>query len=123
MDKLLINISNHPVSLWSEKQIEAAKVFGNLIDMPFPDISPLSDENEIDKQSENYKNRIMSMKDKDVKVSVHLMGEMTFTYSLARKLIENDIDCYASTSKRMVSYNDDGDKVTHFEFARFRKYT
>ena len=34
--KILINLSNHPSHLWSEKQKETALQFGNVEDLPFP---------------------------------------------------------------------------------------
>lgn len=122
MEKRFINLSNHPISTWTDQQLEAAQAIGNLEEMSFPEINPMDGEKEIDALAETYKKRIVEMRNTCDVLSVHLMGEMTFTFSLVHKLTALGIDCYASTSKRMVSLNADGDKIVHFEFARFRKY-
>ncbi len=37
---MFLNLSNHPLSTWSSVQLAAAKEYGGLEEMPFPDISP-----------------------------------------------------------------------------------
>ncbi len=48
---MLINLSNHPLSSWSEQQLQAATSYGKCIDLPFPDINPLWGEQEIEQLS------------------------------------------------------------------------
>ena len=42
-----VNYSNHPSSAWSSDQIAAAHKYGDIIDIPFPNVSASSGEEEI----------------------------------------------------------------------------
>lgn len=55
-------------------------------------------------------------------VTVHVMGEMSLTYILVKKLSAIGIRCVCSTSYRMVKDAEDGKKVVEFHFERFREY-
>lgn len=42
---MLLNLSNHPSSLWCDEQIKAAEtLFGEIVDLPFPQVDPNGDE-------------------------------------------------------------------------------
>ena len=45
--KIFVNHTNHPSERWSAEQITAAKVYGEIIDFPFPLIDPSASEEEI----------------------------------------------------------------------------
>ena len=120
---MLINLSNHPFPEWSERQKkEAWRLFGEVEDWHFPPIDPESTASEIEKLAEDYFQmlavRIASIPD----VAIHLMGEMTFSFALLKKLQESKIDCYASTANRNVNILASGEKVVRFDFVKFRKY-
>lgn len=119
---MLINLSNHPHNLWDEKQLLAAKAYGAIVELPFPDIYPLWNEEDIERLSEDYVGRVMAM-GSPVQLTVHLMGEMTFCYSLLRKLQKKGIRCIASCSQRNVAETQEGVKQVVFNFERFREYT
>ena len=51
---MFINLSNHALQNWSLKQKEEAEKYGELIDLPFPNISPYADSVEIDRLVEKY---------------------------------------------------------------------
>jgi len=121
---MLINLSNHPSSLWSGEQIsEANSRFGNIVDLPFPAIDPFGDETYIDLLVDKYLTRInglfeaMNLTD----CTVHLMGEMNFTYALVNALKNKGIRCVASTTVRNTT-NSHGLRVSEFRFVRFREY-
>ena len=118
---VLINLSNHPCVAWSPKQREAAERYGRIVDMEFPAIDPECDERQIDALASNYASRIEAM-DHDETVTVHVMGEMTFTLALVDKLTAAGIACVASTTRRNVVDNPDGTKTVRFDFVRFRPY-
>ena len=120
---MLINISNHPFSYWEEKQRRAAEIYGKCIDLPFPSIDPLGDEEYIESLAEDYLKQVLRYKlSNDEEIVVHLMGEMNFVFSLLEKLKMKGIKCMASTTKRLIQYYDDGVKETRFSFVRFRYY-
>jgi len=121
---MLINLSNHPSSIWSSEQIsEAYSRFGNIVDLTFPAIDPFGDETYIDSLVDEYLTRIdgifggISLYD----CTVHLMGEMNFTYALVNALKNKGIRCVASTTVRNTT-NSLGLKVSEFSFVRFREY-
>lgn len=119
--RLFINLSNHPSAKWSREQLDAAKAYGECMDMPFPNIDPLEDENKISEIADKYVTEILE-KAKDSEVTVHVMGEMNLTFNIVRKLQSHGITCVASTSYRITEEMSDGSKKIEFHFKRFRKY-
>lgn len=117
---LFLNLSNHPSSTWSDEQLAAARQYGEVEDMEFPTIGPDADEGAIEALAEKYEKRIMTLA-KDKRLTVHIMGEMTFIYSLVDRLKRKGIDCVASTTNRQVEEHD-GQKISTFQFVRFRNY-
>jgi hypothetical protein len=120
---MLINLSNHPFLHWDESQRSASEKYGKCIDLTFPSIDPFGDEKYIDSISEDYLLKILKLKtENDEEIVVHLMGEMTFVFSLLEKLKKEGIRCIASTTERLIEYYDEGVKKTQFSFVRFRDY-
>jgi hypothetical protein len=119
---MLINFSNHPYSEWSDQQKEAALIYGRCIDIDFPDIDPSYDTDAIEQLSNGYLEKILNYKKDDTELVIHIMGEMTFTFCLVKKLQSYGMRCIASCAKREVTVTDDGVKHTVFNFERFRDY-
>jgi hypothetical protein len=124
---MLINLSNHPVSTWNNKQLEAAVCqFGEIVDIHFPVIPPDAGEREICLLAEEYAGIIEAKLGElpcgDNENAVHLMGEMTFCYALIDRLDKSKLNFYASTTERNTSENGYGEKTVKFNFVRFRKY-
>ena len=118
---LLINLSNHPSAGWGARQREAAEMYGEIEDMDFPAIPPEAGEREITDLAEEYVARIKERAEtRDV--TVHIMGEMTFCYSVITKLRPLGIPCLASTTRRQVTETADGVKEVRFDFETFRRY-
>jgi hypothetical protein len=122
---MLLNLSNHPLASWGAPQLhEAENQYGEVFDIPFPVIPPMADEAEIAVLADEYLDKCKNLLlDKTgPKNAVHLMGEFTFCFALAQKLLSCQIECVASTSERIVEQSDNTKKVT-FIFKRFRNYT
>lgn len=116
---MLLNLSNHPSSSWPENQIQLAnQQYGAIQDMPFPQIDPNSDEEEIQELAKSYLDKILTLHPK----AVHLMGELNFTFELVRLLQSHGITAIASTTHRSTKELPDGTKISKFEFVRFRSY-
>ena len=113
---MLLNLSNHPSASWSPAQLTACG--GKVIDLAFPQVNPDGDEAYIEQLANEYYNKIIEMKDV---TTVHLMGEMNFTFALVTKLKECGIRCLASTTKR-ETVEENGVKISKFNFVRFREY-
>jgi len=115
---MLINISNHPSTKWSDAQKkEALSMYDLICDIPFPDIDPLLTEVEITDLVQRHVQQVIQRKPK----AVHVMGEMNFTYKCVSILKNYGIKCVASTTSRNVSMIDN-QKITIFEFVQFREY-
>lgn len=118
---MLINLTNHPYDGWSEQQKAAAAVYGECVDVPFPNVSPEADEKDVDTLADDYLKRIRSLGKKE-EITVHLMGEQSFCFSLINKLLHDGIQVIASTTLRDVKLLADGSKQVVFRFVRFRNY-
>lgn len=116
-----INLTNHPSPQWDEQQTEAAKLYGTIMDMPFPEVNPDDAPEDVKALADAYAQKIEDMAE-DFKVTVHIMGEMTFVYNLVSRLKAMGIRCVASTTVRQVTENPDGTKMSEFSFVRFREY-
>lgn len=120
---ILINLSNHPSDSWESNQIQSANKFGDIIDIPFPEIDPEWDETQIEAFATEYLIKIKDLSEqKAVNSVVHLMGEYNFCFSLVSKLKAEGIDVLVSTSQRQSIINEDGTKTIKFSFVQFRKY-
>ncbi|MEE3384455.1 MAG: CRISPR-associated protein [Prevotella sp.] len=118
---MLLNFSNHPSSLWEERQVEATRQYGEIADMPFPSIDPGVSSETVKEMAKSYVHDILQIA-KNHDVTVHVMGEMTFVFSVVTQLEEKGIRCVASTTERIVKDNDDGTKTSEFSFVGFREY-
>jgi len=120
-NSLFINFSNHPSSRWGDAQLAAAGKYGEICDLPFPVVDEQSSEEEVSRLADRYVATIMSMGSPE-ELTVHVMGEMTFTFAVVKRLKELGIRCVASTSERRTTYTADGVKMSEFSFVRFREY-
>jgi len=119
---MLLNITNHPSTAWSINQKQTAEtLYGSVIDMPFPNIEPTWTSEQIVTLAKSYAVDIETKY--TTPLTVHLMGEMTFTTILVQLLQKNNIACVASTSERVVEEKADGQKVVTFQFVQFRGYS
>ncbi len=119
---MLINFSNHPLSQWSDKQINVAKkLYGEIIDFPFPLVDPTGDELYIKRLADFFFSKMQREHSAD-RPTIHIMGEMTFVYEMVKRLHKCGYECIASTTNRVVSVRSDGVKESSFEFVRFRTY-
>jgi hypothetical protein len=116
---MLINLTNHPLHKWDEKQQQKAEeLYGEIKDIQFPNIPPDASEDDIAQLAEDYLQKILPLKPQ----AVHIQGEFTFTYRMVRLLAEHNISCIASTTNRIMHENPDGSRTYQFEFVRFREY-
>ena len=117
---IFINLSNHPSSGWSGEQLSAARSFGEIMDMAFPMVDPHDTADGISLLARECVEHILEQGDPD-SLTVHIMGEMTLTYSIVAALTRLGVRCVASTTERIVT-EVDGKKVSEFHFVQFREY-
>ena len=115
---MLVNFTNHPSGKWSELQRKSAEQkYGSILDIPFPRIDPSGDEMDLKEVAKEYLQKILVHKPQ----AVHIMGEMSFTFLMIHYLMQQDIECIASTTERRV-LEANGKQVSEFNFVRFRNY-
>lgn len=118
---MFINFTNHPFETWTIKQLKAAQQYGQLIDLPFPNIDRDSSELGVHALVDEYMNKILQISAGRTCV-IHIMGEMTFTYAMVQELKSRGFTCLASTTERMAEELLNGVKNVRFEFCKFREY-
>ena len=119
---MLLNLSNHPSTSWDSYQIQTAKEqFGNVVDMPFPNISPTATKEDIQKLAQRYADEIFAKYPTD-NLTIHLMGELCFSFALLKLLQEKGIKIVASTTERIVEEKERQQKIVSFRFVNFREY-
>lgn len=100
--------------------METALQYGEVTDFPFPVVSPEMNTDDVHQLADNYIEKLQRKFGDEL--TVHIMGEMTFTFAVVTRLKELGIRCVASTTERKTTYNDDGTKLSEFSFVRFREY-
>ena len=124
---MFINFSNHKSDEWSEKQLKAAKEYGDkVIDISFPEISPSATEEDVTLISEEYVDKILSkITDKSMD-AVMVQGEFTLSFMVTKKLLDKDIRVVSACSERVSKECVDKDgkvrKEIIFDFVKFRNY-
>ena len=118
---MFVNLSNHPSQYWGDRQREAARSYGEVVDLPFPDVAPNASSLELLALAQMCVEKILSMGEAE-EITVHVMGEMTFTFLVVARLKALGIRCVASTTERKITYREDGTKLSEFSFVKFRDY-
>ena len=129
---MLINLSNHPaykieneekIFLWSEKQLSIASKFGDIIDMPFPQIPPEYTTEQVYALATEYLNRCADLiQPSESESAIHITGETTFCFALIQMLLKKGYKCITATSNRNVKTGENGEKIVMFDFEQFREY-
>ena len=122
-----INLSNHPVKVWSTEQKEAALAFGytELVELPdgMPQVDPDVDSNEVEKLARDIAQKAQNLG----AGAAFVAGEFNLTYALVSILQGLNIPCYSATTRREVSeiIREDGriEKTSVFHFVRWRAYS
>lgn len=121
---MIINLSNHPVKEWSEEQVIMARQrFGEIYDMPFPDIDPEWEISAVHKLAMFYSRQCSQSLEnsKDPHNAIHIMGELTFCFQFVRLMQQHGVLCLASTTERIAEVTANG-KISRFVFKSFRPY-
>lgn len=117
-----VNFSNHPSIRWTDEQVEAAMVCGDIVDVPFPLLEANISEEEMIKIGDECVKKIVE----NNPTKVMCQGEFTLTFYVVNKLIKKGITCVAACTKRVSNEMilDDGSvrKESYFVFEGFRKY-
>ena len=119
---MFINFSDHPSCDWSNEQKNAAMKYGEIIDIPFPEVLPEADEEQIDSLAEEYADRMIAMRP----AAVMCQGEYSVTFNVALRLIGAGITVLSACTEKCVISIREGVNVKSealFSFVRFRRYS
>lgn len=117
---MFINLTNHPSERWSKEQLNAARQYGEIVDLSFPIIEPDFTKDDVMFFVRECIETVLGLMEGDT--VVHVMGEMTFTYNMVNALKEKGVTCLASTTERNTIMTPDGKKISEFKFVQFREY-
>lgn len=119
---IFVNCSNHPSNGWQDSQKNAALEYGEIVDVPFPNVDSRITNEELDALVDDTVNKIMEYKPK----AVMLMGEFVTSYKIVNKLKENNIKVLVSVTERNSKEVKGSDgvitKTSVFDFKGFREY-
>ena len=121
---MFINFSNHPSYNWSQEQLDAAGEYGEIIDLPFPQVPSEYDERSILMLADEQIKRMPSISAGDS--AIMIQGEFTLTYALVSRLKGLGYKVLSACADRKAEEvsADDGSttKVSRYVFTRFREY-
>lgn len=118
MSTVFVNLSNHPSAIWSEEQLAVARGLADqVVDIPIPEIPPDAGTDEL---VERCRTLVLMLP----VGATHAMVSTEFvtTFILITMLQKRGITCLAATTRRSVSMDPEGNKVSRFSFVRFREY-
>ena len=130
MGNILINLSNHPSSKWSDSQRAG---WDEIIDLAFPNVPAEYSEAQVIDLVTEYSGKLGELANevekKNSPLNLCLMGEFSFCY-LLKEVLEDNLEgdvwhFYIPTTERKVveKTNEDGSvsKISEFNFVRWRK--
>jgi hypothetical protein len=119
---MFVNFTNHSSDRWQKSQLDAALCYGEIADIPFPNVSPCSDSDEVRELAAEYARRIEKMNP----AAVLVQGEMTLAYEVIRLLKSAGITVLCATTERnsetTVTESGETVKKSVFSFVRFREF-
>lgn len=117
-----VNFSNHASDHWSKKQILEAEKWGDIMDIPFPNVEPKASKEEVMALAQGCVEEIMTYQPS----AVMCQGEFTLAYMVISLLKQRNVTVVAACSQRVTTetYINDHEtqKCTVFEFVKFREY-
>jgi hypothetical protein len=118
MSTVFVNLSNHPYAIWSEEQLATARGLADqVVDIPIPEIPPDAGTDELVERC-----RILALMLPVGATHAMVSTEFVTTFILIKMLQKRGITCLAATTRRSVSMDPAGNKVSRFSFVRFREY-
>ncbi len=119
---MFINYSNHPSDRWSKEQYEAALQYGEVVDIPFKNVSPSDTKEDIQQMAKDEAEKIASQKP----AAVLCVGDFSLTFALVTELKRRNIkvlsSCTVRETKETVNENGETVKTAVFKFMGFREY-
>jgi len=124
---MFVNLSNHASDNWPEEEKNAAKRYGDIIDVAFPSIPVDITSEQMDVLVDEYAEKLHALLSSDVEDdAVMIQGESVFAYRMVVRLKKDHIRALAAVTERKSHEETlpDGTvrKVSLFVFNGFREY-
>lgn len=119
---MFINISNHPSTKWSKRQLDSARWNGDeIIDIPFPNVSPTATTEDVTAIARIVLTAVLELAEDHKKpLTCLVQGESSLCFELSRMLLALGVDVVVATSERNVVEGPNGTKTVQFDFVQFR---
>lgn len=122
---MFINFTNHPSSAWGDVQLRESNKYGDVIDIPFPNVPPRLGEQEIHGLAEEYVEKIVSQLSGDDAVLVQ--GEFTLCFAVVHMLLAKNVKVVSACTERItvetVGAGGVVEKNSRFQFVQYRNFT
>lgn len=122
MEKIFVNHTNHPSANWSADQTLAAQAYGEIVDVPFPNVEADATADDVRELVQVRLEKILALKPS----VVLCQGEFTYTFAIVERLKSAGVKVVAATSERVANEEilPDGStrQVSTFNFVQFREY-
>lgn len=118
---MFLNFTNHPSSNWTKKQLQEAQKYGEIVDLPFPQVEPEYTKDIVYDLAEKFAKQIIKQKPD----CVLCQGEFCLSFCVIEKLKKYGIKVVAACSKREVEeivIDTETRKNSRFVFVQFREY-
>jgi NAD(P)H-flavin reductase len=118
---MFVNFTNHPSQYWSDRQLDAARKYGDIYDISFPDVNSRATYGQVRKYARKYTEQIVKFSPR----AVLCQGEFTLVFAVVELLKSRGITVLAACTKRIVTENMENGvtkKSTEFKFISFRKF-
>jgi ABC-type branched-subunit amino acid transport system substrate-binding protein len=119
---MFINLTNHPSSSWSQRQLDEAWKYGAIVDRAFPVIDPYMSDEDVRRTAQEIAAEVKAMNPG----AVLCQGEFTLTYALVQEMKAYGITVVAACSQRCTEETSDENgntiKNSVFRFVQFRNY-
>ncbi len=122
---MFVNYSNHASGKWPEKQRREAQKYGEIVDVPFPDIPVSATTEEVEVIADKEFQRIQEVIGTEESAVVLCQGEFTLAYHIISLCRRHRIPAVCAVSQRVVHEMNEGDvvhKSVEFRFQGFRRY-
>jgi hypothetical protein len=128
---MFVNYSNHPSSKWSVEQKEAASVYGEIVDIPFPAVSSIASSEAITDMATAEVTKIITALTSNPlcegeENAVMCQGEFTLSFLVTCMLINCGKKVVSACSERVTEEkilpSGEVEKIINFKFVQFREY-
>lgn len=119
---VFVNFTNHPSAEWGQAQRTAARRYGHIVDLAFPQVPASAGPDAVAALAQHWAAQLLALDP----ACVLCQGEMTLCFLVVQHLLAQGVPVVAACSERRAEqWTDDGGIVHRravFEFVGFRPF-